>query len=153
MIPKICAEMHCNAHCCKMIIEYAQMLSTAHRVLETNLDENLIYKSTHVNHPCAIWVRQSSLNYMWLYELFICLCNEYTRRYSRKHLTDKKLRNILCFLPKNIPNKGFTNFPKAMPDDVKENNVVLAYRNFYCKYKLEIAVWPKNPPDWFEEIL
>ena len=28
------AEMHCDKHVVKMIIEYAQMLSTAHRMLD-----------------------------------------------------------------------------------------------------------------------
>jgi len=28
------AEMHCDKHVVKMIIEYAQLLSTAHRVLD-----------------------------------------------------------------------------------------------------------------------
>jgi hypothetical protein len=32
--PKICAEMHVSKHVVKMIIEYAQLMSTAHRVLD-----------------------------------------------------------------------------------------------------------------------
>jgi hypothetical protein len=32
--PKICAQYHCDKHVVKMIIEYAQLLSTAHRVLD-----------------------------------------------------------------------------------------------------------------------
>ena len=32
--PKICAEMHLDKHASKMCIEYAQLLSTAHRVLD-----------------------------------------------------------------------------------------------------------------------
>ena len=32
--PKICAEMHCDKHVVKMILESGQMLSTAHRVLD-----------------------------------------------------------------------------------------------------------------------
>ncbi len=28
--PKVCAEMHNDKHCIKMILEYAQLLSTAH---------------------------------------------------------------------------------------------------------------------------
>ena len=30
--PQICAEQHCDKHVVKMCIEYAQLLSTAHRV-------------------------------------------------------------------------------------------------------------------------
>ena len=32
--PKVCAEMHCDKHVVKMIIEYAQLMSTAHRILD-----------------------------------------------------------------------------------------------------------------------
>jgi hypothetical protein len=32
--PKICAQYHCDKHVVKMIIEYAQLFSTAHRVLD-----------------------------------------------------------------------------------------------------------------------
>ena len=32
--PQSCAELHCDKHVVKMIIEYAQLLSTCHRVLD-----------------------------------------------------------------------------------------------------------------------
>ena len=32
--PALCAEYHCDKHVLKMIIEYAQLLSTAHRILD-----------------------------------------------------------------------------------------------------------------------
>ena len=32
--PKTCAEMHLDKHCVKMLIEYAQLMSTAHRVID-----------------------------------------------------------------------------------------------------------------------
>ena len=32
--PKTCAQMHNDSHCSKMIIEYAQLMSTAHRYLD-----------------------------------------------------------------------------------------------------------------------
>ena len=32
--PQVSAKMHCDKHVVKMIIEYAQMLSTAHRMLD-----------------------------------------------------------------------------------------------------------------------
>ena len=32
--PKVCAQMHNDSHCSKMIIEYAQLMSTAHRYLD-----------------------------------------------------------------------------------------------------------------------
>ena len=32
--PEISAKMHCDKHVVKMIIEYAQLMSTAHRILD-----------------------------------------------------------------------------------------------------------------------
>ena len=34
---KTCAQHHCDKHVVKMIIEYAQLMSTAHRVLDGEL--------------------------------------------------------------------------------------------------------------------
>ena len=65
--PKLAAEYHCNKHVVKMIIETAQMLSTAHDYLETGISG--LYKPTHKNHPCSIWVRQSRENYLWTLDL------------------------------------------------------------------------------------
>ena len=89
-----CAKQHCDKHVVKMIIEYAQLLSTAHRVIDgieytdlskngrkikrwkmvknSNMEETL-YKAAMVNHPSAVWVRQSSRHYQWLYRLFMWL--------------------------------------------------------------------------------
>ena len=87
--PKQCAEWHIDKHVSKMLIEYAQLMSTAHRVLDgeqyTDLSktgrkvkrwklsnpnaDNTIYLACHVNHPSAIWVRQSISHYNWLYNL------------------------------------------------------------------------------------
>ena len=35
--PRQCAQMHCDKHVVKMIVEYAQLMSTAHRVLDGEL--------------------------------------------------------------------------------------------------------------------
>lgn len=155
--PKIAAQMQINKHVVKMILESAQLLSTAHRVIdgfeEIKLSINgrrlktwthpnptlnsLLYQSTHVNHPCAIWVRQSNENYMWLYEHFKALCEEYTRRYKKIHATDLKLSLTLQHLPEDIPYKDFTEPPLAMLDIYKASDAVQSYRNYYEGEKLD----------------
>ena len=35
--PVLCAEQHCDKHVVKMVIEYAQLMSTAHRYLDGEL--------------------------------------------------------------------------------------------------------------------
>lgn len=88
-------------------------------------------------------VRKSRLNYIWLYTLFINLCDEYTRRYNREHLTDTKLRKHLKKLPENLKGCHFTKFPQAMPDEYKDNCIVTAYNNFYKTKKLTLT-YKKN---------
>ena len=70
---KICAEYHNDKHCVRMVLEYAQLLSTAHRIIDEDTANKFVYKSTHKKHPSAIWVRQNKSNYDWLYKLFVDL--------------------------------------------------------------------------------
>ena len=80
--PDNAAEMHCDKHCVKMILEYAQMLSTAHRILDEDDAHPDLYKIAHKNHPSTIWVRSSKLHYDWLFRLFRMLSGEYSLLYS-----------------------------------------------------------------------
>lgn len=168
---KECSKQHVDKHVVKMILEYAQLLSTAHRVLDgeefiddsgkrkvkrwklNNELDNILYKATHSKHPSAIWARESSKNYKLLYTLFIHLCDEYTYRYNKIHLTDKKLRNTLFHLPKNIKIGDVTCFPQAMPDKYKCNCSVTAYHHYYNGDKQHIASWTKRDiPEWFIKV-
>ena len=102
--PTLAAKQHCDKHVVKMILETAQLLSTAHRmldgdetrrpsvsgktetkywVMENNNMENTLYRATMMSHPCAIWVRETDANYTWAYNLFVGLCDEYTHRYGK----------------------------------------------------------------------
>lgn len=147
--PKEAAQYHVDKHVVKMIVESAQMLCTAHRLLDSN-QSDILYKTTHKNHPCAIWCRESVQNYNWLYRLFVSLCDEYTFRYGKTHLTDRKLRNILSNPPKNIKDVGPTLIAQAMPQELKQENPVSAYRQYYIKEKTRFAFWTKrDKPIWF----
>ncbi len=136
-----------------MILEYAQMLSSAHRVLDTieeGDDRVVLYKIAHKNHPCTIWTRESSSNYQWLYQLFCNLCNEYTRRYNKVHETDRKLRHILQHCPVNIEEGPITEPAQAMPEQYKvENDAITAYRIFYNEDKRPFAVWKEGVKPWW----
>lgn len=149
--PVIASQWHMDKHCVKMLLEYSQILSTAHHVLGTDLDCDLLYRKTHVNHPSSIWARQSSQNYLWLYNLFCAVCDEYTFRYGKIHKTDTKLRELLKTFPLNISDGSFTQPPQAMPDDCKCNDSILAYRKYYICHKSHIAKWKKREiPFWFK---
>lgn len=146
--PAIAARYHCDRHVVKMVIEYAQLLSSAQR-LSSNLDEDF-YQITHVNHPCNIWTRESRDNYEWLYRLFFHTAREYEKRYGRIHSTFEKLGEKLKELP-ILDAKGLTPFAQAMPEKYKCEDVVQAYRNYYMGDKRIMARWtsPATIPDWF----
>ena len=147
--PTRAAIYHNDKHVVKMILESAQLLSTAHRILD-NVQDSCLYKTTHKNHPSAIWTRANINNYQWLYELFCSLCDEYTHRYNKKHLTDVKLRNILKQAPMNISKDAFIQPPQAMPDHYRGNDSVAAYRKYYQTDKKHLANWTKRSvPDWY----
>ena len=147
--PDEAAEMHCDKHCVKMILEYAQMLSTAHRELDGNVPD-ILYKSTHKNHPSTIWTRSSKQHYDWLFRLFRMLSAEYTLRYGKIHKTWEKLGNILETAPKNIVENGWSDPPQCMPDHCKKPDTIDAYRNYYLTEKASFSTWnySKQPTWW-----
>lgn len=175
--PVIAAQLQCDKHIVKMIVESAQMLSTTHRMLDgikvkkpsksgktmvnhyilpNHPYENILYKAVHFNHPCTVWTRESLENYEWHYRHFIALCDEYKFRYGKIHLSDKILRNALKTPPKNIPKKGLTQFPLAMksnPECMFPQDPVKSYRMFYqTKQDRFSMVWTKrNVPLWFKK--
>lgn len=170
--PVIAAQMQCDKHVVKMVVESAQMLSTVHRMVDGVMErrpsksgsmlqyfyldddrEDLLYKACHFNHPSTVWTRESMHNYRWHYVHFAALCDEYTYRYGKVHSTDAKLRKALSKLPQNIPVKKMTPFKLAMasfPECITED-AVESYRNFYMtKQKRFTMAWTKRPqPEWF----
>lgn len=172
--PYECAAMHCDKHVVKMIVEYAQLLSTAHRLLdgkeytaiqngrrlkrwridpyhEYDNREDVLYKASHVNHPSNIWARANNNNYTWLYSLWICLMKEYTYRYNNHHACEKLIAPLED-LPYNIPIEAFMDPPLAMPDEYKMKSSVDSYRNFYLKSKSRFARWTERDlPMWYSD--
>lgn len=147
--PELCAQYHCDKHVVKMILETAQLLSTAHHVLDGPRSD--LYKPTHVNHPCAVWLRESVANYMWTYSLFRELSREYTYRYGKDHKSWILLGDILSSPPANIPDCGPTPMALAMPDKYKCPFPVHAYRDYYCGDKARMLKWTKREtPPWVD---
>jgi hypothetical protein len=163
-----------------MILEYAQLLSTAHRLLDgtptvglskagrkqtryilPDSRDSVLYSATHNNHPSAVWVRESSSNYMWLAELLEECCKEYTYRYGKTHKVESSglMQTLKNNFPKNIANKPFTGPTPAMPDECKvPGNALQSYHNYYAMNKQHLWSWSgkinsRNRPQWLNEIL
>lgn len=131
----------------KMPLETAQMLCTAHRELSPAdyCDDFNLYKPAFVNHPCTIWARQTHENYRWLLLHFVGLCEEYTKRYDKYHLSWTKLWDGLARFPMDIQEGGLTNFAQAMPNEYKHRDHITAYRQYMIAEK-HYAKWEKGTP-------
>jgi hypothetical protein len=176
--PVVAAQSQCDKHVVKMIVESAQMLSTAHRMIDGvsaivasksgkrmvnyyRLDddrEDVLYKAVHHNHPCTIWTQENAANYQWHYRHFIALCSEYTYRYGRIHKSFEGLANILRTCPSRMTcSEDMTPFRLAMGDSPESirDDAVEAYRHFYqTKQRNFKMVWSRrDTPAWFQYVL
>jgi hypothetical protein len=121
-----CAQYHCDKHVVKMILETAQLLCGVHHMTPQVFSE-VPYKLSHKNHPCAIWCRESLSNYLYLCDLGLELCKEYSYRYGKRHKSQDIIEWCMINKPK-ILDLGFTEPPKAMPDEFKVRDVIESYR-------------------------
>lgn len=148
--PQLAAEYHCDKHVVKMCIEYVQLLSTFMHYFNPEYAKTInIYKSTHYNHPCNKWLRESIANYNWLHTLATYLGKEYTLRYKKTH---KSIREHLSQMQLIEDNRShMTPIPLCMPDEYKNtHNSVLAYRNYYMGEKAYFAKWGYSKiPYWW----
>ena len=147
--PKSCAQMHCDKHVVKMILETAQLLCGVHHM--TDSQRLIPSKLSHKNHPCSTWSRECVENYVWLCDLGLELCEEYTYRYGKKHKSQEIIEWCLLNIPKIKENGSVTDFKLAMPDECKiDNNPILSYRKYYIEFKKDFAKWKnRDVPNWF----
>ena len=165
--PEVAARSMVDRHVVKMILETAQLLSTAHRVIDgeeyvgqtqtgrkakrwrlSGNADAIMYAATHINHPSAVWVRENSANYNWLYDHLLALGREYTYRYGRTHLTIDKLKDILKDAPANIEqSKVMTKMPSCMDKQyIISLDPIINYRNYYNYGKTDLLRWSNRPP-------
>lgn len=152
--PSMCAADHCSIHRNKMIVEYAQLLSTAQR--EKGNKDDTLYKSTHKNHPSAVWVRESKGNYQYVYKLWLALNYMYTLHTGKDHKSFR-LVHALKEEDTNEPPK-FTKDMLAMPDEYKGDNICKSYQDYLCsKFKewrsrdKPLKVQFLKTPYWYSE--
>jgi len=166
--PRQCAEWMVDKHVVKMILETAQLLSTAHRVLDGTMsidtssgrkkkvyalpDERngILYAATHINHPSAVWSRQSVENYNWLVDHLFALSDEYTYRYGKYHMTMDKMGLMIQSPPLNLVEWDMTPMPSCMdPQYIISDDPIVNYRNYYRYGKSSMHKWKKREvPAW-----
>lgn len=170
--PVIAAQWMVDKHVVKMILESAQLLSTAHRIIDgvetqgksatgrnvkrwllSDAREPVLYSATHINHPSAVWCRKSVENYNWLADHMFALLNEYTHRYNKHHKVEGDLSYMLQSPPHNLKEYDMTVMPSAMADEYKvSDDPLVNYRNYYKVGKARMHKWTnRQPPEWIND--
>lgn len=160
--PKQSAREHCYRHVVKMILEYSQLLSTAHRIIDGDsyADSVGLLKKTHHNHPSSKWCRESSYHYKWLF-IMLCELHKIYEEHSGKTHASKRILKALGKLPENIAGNGFVMPAPAMPDKFKAHAIFegrcVAYQ-MYLKEKFQEWLdrdkplkveFPCGQPNWY----
>lgn len=158
--PLVAAKYHNDRHVVKMILESAQLLSTAHHMLDGQGAKRVrgILRPSHQNHPCALWARANSGAYQWLHGLMGGLLSEYMARYGRQHVygypPKASLYTRLAVEPYDLPKGPAPPFAQAMPLKYRRPDPVAAYRLYYFYEKSHLACWrePASVPDWWDAL-
>jgi hypothetical protein len=142
--PAFAAQMACDKHVVKMILETAQMMCT----VATTHGYDTPYRATHARHPCTMWASESYANWQWLIDYGLALSAEYTKRYGKVHKSQAVIEQCRD-LDINFDKQDRTPFAQAMPVQYRQSCAVTAYRNYYRGEKASFAKWKTQPPSWW----
>ena len=160
--PVEAAQMLCDKHSIKMVVElYQQLGSALRRHGATDEQMPLTSKGTPLrggyhHHPCTQFCGDSRSNFEWAVEHAIALAEEYTYRYGKTHACEAGIRQM-ADMADMIPAGAMTAFAQAMPDEYRNHSAVDAYRDYYYydKRKNIQCEWNKSreSPDWWNRML
>jgi hypothetical protein len=153
--PVKAAQLNCDVHTSKMILESAQILSTTFHLQGIEAP----YKASHVNHPTSKWVRESRANFDWTVKHGIALYEEKLYRTGKGH----KSVEVIEWAKQNAHLLKFekqeqTTFAIAISDTMlcrkdpnfNLDNPVECYKLYYKHDKRHIGKWKNRPvPEWF----
>ena len=164
------ANMMCDKHIPKMVVETAQMMASALR-RHGATDEQMPltksgtpYKGGYAHHPCTVWAGDSVGNFQWLAWHGEALLDEYYNRFGKVHTCHNAIYHMSA-MSSMLPDGDKTPFALAMPDEYRpvDNNwqdlyhaegqvAVNAYRRYY--HSKQFAKWEKGTPapDWWRGV-
>jgi len=156
------AQMCVDRHCVKMVLElYQQLGSALRRHGATDNDMPLTksgnpLKGAYPNHPCTLWCGDSRENFKWASNHAIALAEEYTWRYGKTHACEAGIHKM-ANMRNMIPEGKMTPPAQAMPEEYRNEDPVVAYRDYYF-YDKRLSIdcsWNKtrSSPEWWNRML
>lgn len=155
--PSEAAQFNCNKHVIKMTTELWQQLGSAVRRYGAEDKDMPLTKSgnplgdAHPNHPCTLWVGKTRSNFMWAVEHAKELANQYSITYNREHYCLQGIKHLEK-MANLIPDGSLTPFAQCMPEECRNTDAVIAYRNFYINIKQHVmqVEWKnRRVPEWW----
>ena len=141
--PAIAAQMLHDKHVVKMILETAQILSTA--AIRHGAPADGLYKPTHENHPSVRWAGDVVGNFAWLSLHGTALCREYSRRFGKIHKSQEVVLSCIA-RGRVLPAGDMTDPPQCMPEEYKiPGDPVGGYRRYYLGAKVQQSRWTRRP--------
>jgi len=159
--PTVAADMMCDKHVPKMIVESAQMMASGLRangatdnhfhLFKVYTKSGTTYKGGYQHHPCTVWAGETQENWWWLAQHAMALCEQYYKRFGKTHACTEPIYNMIG-MQRVIPSSNLTPFAQAMPEAYKNRNAVKAYRAYY--HSKQFAKWEKGSPapDWWQGV-
>jgi len=150
--PRIAAQMQCNKHVVKMILETRELL-----IIASYENANWVQArfKRYSNHPCAKWARASRANFLWLWDHGKALCKEYTYRYNKVHMHEDFFGDqmLIPLATRTFDSEEEIPFVQCMPLEYQTEDPVEAYRNYYKGAKTHLLTYTKREiPFWLKEV-
>ncbi len=152
--PEECAKQVMDKHISVIILEYANLLCTAKRVLSLEIGEDFkrLYNHEHLRHEVARWARYSKENYTWALKCFEALLEEYRYRFKKVHKSEELLEKLKQYPKVFITENGFTEPPRLRDKTYwKDSGTLESMREYYMQSKRKFAIWTgRIIPYWFK---
>jgi hypothetical protein len=137
--PSKAAMKQCDKHVVKMCLETAQLLCTYFN----KRGYEMPYRSTHVKHPCSLWLDENADHVSWLIAHFRALLDEYKHRYGKQHACEK-IYNQLPFKSRVDPDT--ISFSVVTNNSIEDP--VVSYQQYYKEKPIQMN-WTNRPVPQF----
>ncbi len=150
--PESSARAHCDQHLHKMILESAQIVSTALRLRGWNRE--WLYKLAYPAHPCVRWAAASNHNILWTIELaseLEVIRQELDYPY---HASSEVIKYAQDYLAGEVPFASSylaTDFAPAMPLHIRARSDIGPVEKYQAYYREKNKNWTaldNKPMTW-----
>ena len=150
--PRLAARAHCDQHLHKMILESAQIVSSA--LYLRSWQVSWMYKPAYLSHPCVKWTAESNHNIMWVIELAQELEEIRQELGHPFHSSSDVIKYAHDFLQDELPYvRADLAYPRicAMPVHIKMRGDISTEEKYQAYYREKNKRWTvldKRPMTW-----